>query len=320
MIKKIGILTSGGDAPGMNAAVRAVVRTAIYNGIRVVGFERGYQGLLENSFYEMNMTSVSDIIQRGGTILKTARCEAFKTPDGQKYASFILEKNEVDALVVIGGDGSFRGALELGRFGSKVIGIPATIDNDVYGTDYSIGFDTAVDTVVSAINKIRDTASSHERIFVVECMGRKSGWISLMAGLAGGAEDILIPERDFSYENTAGKIKRGFDRGKVHGIIVLAEGVEISEVFAENLVKHLGLKVNRIVLGHIQRGGQPSSFDKVLGSKMGYWAIEELLKSHHGMMIGVRGNEKVRVSFEDISNNRNNVDDVLVEMATVLNL
>ena len=320
MIKKIGILTSGGDAPGMNAAIRSVVRTAIYNNIKVLGFERGYQGLIDNSFYEMGMTSVSDIIQRGGTILKTARCEAFKTTEGQKYASCILEKNQVDALVVIGGEGTFKGALEIQKMGVKVIGIPGTIDNDVYGTEYSIGFDTAVDTVVGALNKIRDTASSHERIFVIECMGRNSGWIALMSGIAGGAEDILIPEREFSYQESAKKIKDGFDRGKAHGIIVLAEGVEKSEVFSEKLEQHLGMSVNRIVLGHIQRGGNPSSFDKILGSKLGYWAIEELLKSNYGNMVGIKGSEKVLVPFKETATNIKNVDEELYEMAKVLNL
>ncbi len=320
MIRKIALLTSGGDAPGMNAAIRGVVRTAIYNDIKVLGFERGYQGLIDNSFYEMNITSVSDIIQRGGTILKTARSESFKTKEGQKYAHFILEKNEIDALVVIGGDGSFRGANELQKLGVKIIGIPGTIDNDVFGTEYCIGFDTAVDTVVSALNKIRDTASSHERTFVVECMGRNSGWIALTAGIAGGAEDILIPERDFSYQQTAKKIKDGFNRGKAHGIVVLAEGVEKSEIFAEKLEQHLGINVNRIVLGHIQRGGSPSSFDKILGSKLGYWAIEELLRSNHGNMIGVQGNQKVLVPFKDVSEKKKILDDVLVDIAEILNL
>ncbi len=320
MIKKIGLLTSGGDAPGMNAAVRAVVRTAIYSGIKVLGFERGYQGLLDNSYYEMNTTSVSDIIHRGGTILKTARSESFKTSEGQKYASFILEKNEVDALVVIGGDGSFRGAHELSKFGVKIIGIPGTIDNDIYGTDYTIGFDTAVDTVVSAINKIRDTASSHERTFVVECMGRDSGWIALTAGLAGGAEDVLIPEQEFSYQDCAEKLKAGFKRGKAHGIIVLSEGVENSDIFSKTLEKHLGMSVNRTVLGHIQRGGQPSSFDKVMASKMGYWAIEELLRSREDHMIGVKGGEKVLVPFKDIFHNKKDIDPVLLDMTNILNL
>ena len=320
MIKKIGVMTSGGDAPGMNAAVRAVVRTALYNDIRVLGFERGYQGVLENFFFEMNMTSVSDIIQRGGTILKTARCESFKTKEGQRYASFILDKNEVDALVVIGGDGTFRGAHELGKLGVKIIGIPGTIDNDVYGTDFTIGFDTAVDTVVSAINKIRDTASSHERTFVVECMGRDSGWLALSAGLAGGAEAILIPEREFSYQEVARTIKDGFARGKVHGIVVLAEGVAKSDEFAARLEKHMGMDVNRIVLGHIQRGGQPSSFDKIIASKMGYWAVEELLKSRSGCMVGMNGSQKVLVPFQDIYENKKEICPVLVDMASVLNL
>lgn len=320
MIKKIALLTSGGDAPGMNAAVRSVVRTAVYNNMKVLGFERGYQGLIENSFYEMGMTSVSDIIQRGGTILKTARCEAFRSQQGQKYAASILEQNEVDALVVIGGEGTIKGARNLEKFGVRTIGIPATIDNDVYGTEYTIGFDTAVDTVVSALNKIRDTASSHERTFVVECMGRDSGWLALTAGLAGGAEAVLIPEKEFSYHKTAAKIKAGFNRGKAHGIIILAEGVEKSEIFAEKIEQHLGMSVNRIVLGHIQRGGQPSSFDKVLGSKLGYWAIEELLRSNHGHLVGVEGKNKVLVPFKEVAENKKTVDDTLYEMAEILNL
>lgn len=320
MIKKIALLTSGGDAPGMNAAVRSVVRTAVYNNIKVLGFERGYQGLIENSFYEMGITTVSDIIQRGGTILKTARCEAFHTREGQKYAASILGKNQVDALVVIGGDGTIKGARSLEKFGVKSIAIPATIDNDVFGTEYTIGFDTAVDTVVSALNKIRDTASSHERTFVVECMGRDSGWLALTAGLAGGAEVVLIPEKELSYKKTAEKIRDGFNRGKSHGIIMLAEGVENSDVFSEKLEKHLGMPINRIVLGHIQRGGQPSSFDKVLASKLGYWAIEELLRSKHGNIIGVEGKDRVLVPFKEVEENKKTVDHTLYEMAEILNL
>lgn len=320
MIKKIGVLSSGGDAPGMNAAIRAVVRTAIYSGIQVIGYERGYQGLLENSFYEMNMSTVSDILQRGGTILKTARSEEFKTKQGQKYAKQNLEKNDVDALVVIGGDGSFRGALELCRLGVQVIGIPGTIDNDIYGTDYTIGFDTSVNTVLDAINKIRDTASSHERIFVVECMGRDSGWIALEAGLSGGAEAILVPEKEFTYKDICRDIREGLDRGKVHSIIVVAEGASNAIDVSKNLENHLGLSCKYTVLGHTQRGGSPTAFDRILASKLGYWAVEGILKSKTAVMVGISGNKKAIVPFEEIGHRKKELDLEMMDIANILGL
>ena len=223
-VNRIGVLTSGGDAPGMNAAVRAVVRKAIYQGLEVIGIQRGYCGLLKKEFIPLNLRSVGDIIQRGGTMLRTARCEEFKTQPGVLEGVQNIQEQGIEGLVVIGGDGSFRGALALAHYGVPVVGIPATIDNDLEGTDYSIGYDTALNNVVDAINKIRDTATSHERTFIVEVMGHKSGQIALIAGLAGGAESILIPEVPYDIDELIFKLDRGINRGKLHSIIVVAEG------------------------------------------------------------------------------------------------
>lgn len=288
-MKKVGVLTSGGDAPGMNAAIRAVVRTAIYHGVEVVGVKRGYLGLIKADFTNMALGSVADIIQRGGTILRTARCDEFFTPEGRNLAVDNLKSSGVEGLIAIGGDGTFRGAIELEKLGMPVVGIPGTIDNDIPCTDCTIGYDTAVNTVVDAINKIRDTATSHERVFVIEVMGRRAGFIALSAGLAGGAETIVIPEKPFDTNEIVAKIERGQNRGKLHSIILVAEGASSAFDISKKIHEISGLDTRVTVLGHIQRGGTPTASDRILASKMGAEAVNLLLKGESGKMIGIQG-------------------------------
>jgi len=290
-MRKIGILTSGGDAPGMNAAVRAAVRSAIYFGIKIYGIEQGYEGLLNKEVRVMGVSSVSDILQRGGTILRTARSERFMTPEGHKLAADVLESFGIGALIVVGGDGSFRGALDLGKTGVTVIGIPATIDNDLAYTDYTIGFDTAVNTVLSAVSNIRDTSSSHERTTIIEVMGRHCGDIALHAGLCGGAEQILIPEEAVNINDLCHKVTQGRERGKRHSIIIKAEGVELSsQELADTIKERTGLETKIVVLGYIQRGGSPTARDRMLASRMAYKAVELIRNGCEGSMaIGTRG-------------------------------
>jgi 6-phosphofructokinase 1 len=285
IIKKIAVLTSGGDAPGMNAAVRAVVRKGIYHDLQVFGVFHGYDGLIRGEMQEMKLGSVADIIHRGGTILKTARCEEMFTEAGQKKAAAQLLAKGIEALVVIGGDGSYRGAQALSRLGIKVVGLPGTIDNDIVGTSLTIGFDTAVNTVVDAVSKLRDTATSHERTFMVEVMGRNCGDIALRSGLAIGAESILIPEIQFDLQEISEKLWRGYRRGKNHSIIIVAEGAgDIWEISAK--LKEISGLDNRVtILGHIQRGGAPSALDSLLGATMGGKAVEVLLQGKTDVMI-----------------------------------
>ncbi|MCR6546082.1 6-phosphofructokinase [Dehalobacterium formicoaceticum] len=290
-MKKVAVLTSGGDAPGMNAALRAVVRTSIYHGMEVMGVRRGYSGLLNCDFVPLDISSVADIIQRGGTILHTARCDEFFVPEGRALAFTHLREAGVEGLIVIGGDGTFRGALELEKIGMNVIGIPGTIDNDIPCTERTIGFDTAVNTVVDAINKIRDTATSHERAFVIEVMGRRSGFIALAAGLAGGAESIIIPEKPFDIHEIVATLKRGQERGKQHNIIIVAEGVSGAYEISKKILDISRLDTRVIVLGHIQRGGSPSAGDRILASKMGSAAVQLLLKGFRKRMVGIVGDE-----------------------------
>lgn len=284
-MKTIAVLTSGGDAPGMNAAIRAVVRTAIYYKLEVVGIRRGYLGLVKEDMVPLVIGSVADIVHRGGTILRTARCDEFFQPSIREKAVSRLKASGIDGLIVIGGDGTFRGAVELERLGMPVIGIPGTIDNDIPHTQ-TIGFDTAVNTVVDAINKIRDTATSHERIFVIEVMGRHNGFIALAAGLAGGAESILIPEKPFDLHEVVTKLKRGQNRGKLHSIILAAEGA-ISAIEASRQIHEFsGLDTRVTILGHIQRGGTPTATDRILASRMGAEAVEMLIKGENKKMVG----------------------------------
>lgn len=290
-MKTIGVLTSGGDAPGMNAAIRAVVRAGLDKGLRVMGVQRGYSGLLNGEIFEMNRHSVSDIIQRGGTILKTARCEEFKKEEVRKKAAQILRVFGIDGLVVIGGDGSFTGAKLLSELGVKTIGIPGTIDNDLAYTEYTLGFDTALNTVLDAINKLRDTSTSHERISIVEVMGRNCGDIALFAGLAGGAESIIVPEKGYNLDEVCKTVLDGKQKGKLHNLIIVAEGVGGANELATQIEDITGIESRATILGHIQRGGSPSAFDRVLASKMGSRAVELLIEGKTARVVGVKGGE-----------------------------
>ena len=295
-MKKIGVLTSGGDAPGMNACIRAVVRTAVYHNMEVVGVRRGYAGLIKGDFLPLNVGSVADIIHRGGTMLLTARSDEFMQPAGRQTALKNLQSAGIDGLVAIGGDGTYRGLVELDRLGFPTVGLPGTIDNDIPCTQWTIGFDTAVNTVVDAINKIRDTATSHERMFVIEVMGRRSGYIALAAGLAGGAETVLIPERPFDLAEVVSKIRKGQERGKLHSIILVAEGAGSAVDISQRIHEISGFDVRISILGHIQRGGTPSAWDRILASRMGAEAVNLLNRGVYGHMVGIMDN-KIK-SFE----------------------
>lgn len=300
-IKNIGVLTSGGDAPGMNAAIRAVVRAAIYYDLEVTGILRGYEGLVHGDFIEMNRKSVANIIQRGGTILKTARSETFKTREGREMAYQQLKKHHIDALIVIGGDGTFTGAnLFTNEFDFPVVGLPGTIDNDLQGTDFTIGYDTAINTVVNAVDKIRDTAESHDRLFIVEVMGRDSGLIALRSGIGVGAEAILIPEANMGVEGLIQRLENG-RKDKASKIVIVAEGDEVGGAF--NVGEALKLKfpnydIRVSVLGHIQRGGKPSCMDRVLASRFGVAAVEGVLAGQSGVMVGQVNRELVFTPFD----------------------
>ena len=292
-VTKIGVLTSGGDAPGMNAAIRAVVRTGIYNGMEVFGIMRGYSGMIENDIVPMHSRSVANIIQRGGTILKTARCKEFFEHEGRKKAYSNLKKLGINGLVIIGGDGSFRGAHKLSEeFDIPCIGIPGTIDKDIAGTDFTIGFDTAVNTAVEAIDKIRDTADAHDRLFIIEVMGRDAGYIALHSGIATGAENILIPERKTDIEELVNSLLEKERRKKLVNIIVVAEGDRGAEDVAKVIKERVPTADTRVcVLGHIQRGGAPTCMDRLIASRMGYSAVESLIEGRHNVMIGIVNNK-----------------------------
>jgi 6-phosphofructokinase 1 len=292
-VTKIGVLTSGGDAPGMNAAIRAVVRTGIYNGLEVFGIMRGYAGMIENDIVPMHSRSVANIIQRGGTILKTARCKEFFEHEGRKKAYANLKKLGINGLVIIGGDGSFRGAHKLSEeFDIPCIGLPGTIDKDIAGTDFTIGFDTAVNTAVEAIDKIRDTADAHDRLFIIEVMGRDAGYIALHSGIATGAENILIPERKTDIEELVSSLLEKERRRKLVNLIVVAEGDRGAEDVATIIKERVPNADTRVcVLGHIQRGGAPTCLDRLIASRMGYSAVESLLEGRHNVMIGIVNNK-----------------------------
>jgi 6-phosphofructokinase 1 len=290
-MRKIGVLTSGGDAPGMNAAIRAIVRKSIFHGLEVLGFRRGFQGLITNDCFQMRLGSVADIIHRGGTILRTARTPEFMLESGRRAALSTVRANKLDALLVIGGDGSFHGADWLASAGVPTVGIPATIDNDIACTDYCIGFDTAVCNVTDAINKVRDTATSHERVYVIEVMGRSSGHIALFAGLAGGAESILVPELPFDLEHVCRRLHRGVQRGKLHSIILVAEGAGSALFIGEEIKMRTSMETRVTILGHLQRGGTPTAFDRILASRFGAAAVDLLLSGCFGQMVGITGCE-----------------------------
>lgn len=325
VVRKIGILTSGGDAPGMNAAIRAVVRTAMSEKLLVMGISHGYKGLVNKEFKPMFGYSVADIIHRGGTILKTSRCPEFKTDEGLDAAYQNLVDEGVDALVVIGGDGTFRGALALHRRHPDIhiVGLPGTIDNDLYGTDFTIGYDTAVNTVVEAVDKIRDTAGSHGTLFFVEVMGRDAGFIALNGGIATGSEDILIPETQTTIDSLIAKLEYDQRKQKTWGIIIVAEGDELGGAtkVAQMVKERLPNYETRVtILGHIQRGGTPSYADRVLASRLGYHSVKALLDGKDCVMVGQVNNKVVYVPFEKATKHHQQIDTDLLEVARVLSL
>lgn len=317
-MKTIAVLTSGGDAPGMNAAIRAVVRTGIDKGLKVMGVQRGYSGLINGEIFEMNRKSVSDIIQRGGTILRTARSEEFKTKEGRKKAASVLKVFGIDGLVVIGGDGSFHGARLLSELGVATVGIPGTIDNDLQYTDYTLGFDTALNTVLDAINKLRDTSASHERVSIVEVMGRNCGDIALYAGIAGGAESILVPEKENDLNVVCKTILEGKLRGRSHNLIIVAEGAGEANEIAKKVEKITGIQARATILGHIQRGGSPSGFDRILAARFGNRAVEVLMEGKSSRVIGIRKGEIIDDDTNDALSLPNLMDEQLYELATAL--
>jgi 6-phosphofructokinase 1 len=323
-IRRIGVLTSGGDAPGMNAAIRGVVRTAIYNGLEVVGIRHGYQGLITANFIPLTSESVSDTIQRGGTLLKTARCEEFRTPEGRQKAFNNLKEARIDGAVVIGGDGSFKGARIFNEeFDIPFVGVPGTIDNDIYGTDYTIGYDTALNTVIQAVDKIRDTASAHNRMFFVEVMGAEAGFIALYSGIATGAEAIIIPEVRGEAGSLKAQIEEGNKRRKSSNIVIVAEGDEEGGAFAlaervKDDFKDYDVRV--IVLGHIQRGGSPSAIDRVNASRLGNAAVEALIDDQKSVMVGILNDEITLVPFRKAVKLHKDVNRDIVELAKILSV
>lgn len=318
-MKKVAVLTSGGDAPGMNAAIRAIVRRGIYQGMRVYGIKLGFEGLARGDFFQMDLGSVGDIIHRGGTMLRSARCPRFKEEEVQREALRKLRAEGIEGLIVIGGDGSFQGAAQLAKKGLPTIGIPGTIDNDIVGTEYTIGFDTAVNTVVEAIDKIRDTASSHERTYVIEVMGRDAGDIALWSGLCAGAESIFIPEATCEIDDVIQRIERGNKRGKRHSIIVVAEGVCSGMEIAESIERKAGLETRVTVLGHLQRGGSPTAHDRMIASQMGARAIDLLLEGAKDGMIGVQSGRIVHIPF-DPTTKRQGLDLSVYDLARSLSI
>jgi 6-phosphofructokinase 1 len=323
-IENIGVFTSGGDAPGMNAAIRAVVRTALYYNIQVTGIRRGYEGMINGDMFLMDRRSVANIVQRGGTILKTARSEQFRTPEGRKTAYKQLQKNKIDALVAIGGDGTFTGAKIFGHeFNIPVVGLPGTIDNDLYGTDFTIGYDTAINTVVDAVDKIRDTAESHDRLFIVEVMGRDCGLIALRTGIATGAEAILIPETVTGIDSVFARLERN-RRHKSSKIIIVAEAEEASggafEISDQIKEKYPNYDTRVSILGHIQRGGSPTCMDRVLASRVGVAAVEALLDGHRNEMIGVVHNDISYTDFEHAIKHNTVINPNFLKIVEILSL
>jgi len=325
-IKKIAVLTSGGDAPGMNAAIRSVVRTCAYHNIECVGVYRGYQGLIEGDFKEMGPRSVKNIINRGGTILKSARSKDFQTEEGRKTAFKNMQQRGIDSLVIIGGDGSFTGAMVFSReFGVPVIGIPGTIDNDIYGTSHTLGYDTALNTVVEVIDKIRDTANSHNRLFFIEVMGRDAGHIALNAGIGAGAEEILIPEENLGLERMLESLEHSKASGKTSSIVVVAEGenttgknvMELKEYVEKNMPEY---DVRVSVLGHLQRGGAPSCFDRVLASRFGVKAVETLLEGKSGYMVGIMNDKVVLTPLEKAIKGYSGIDEELIRVSDIMSV
>ena len=322
-IKKIGVMTSGGDSPGMNAAIRSVVRTCAYHNIKCAGIYRGYEGMMEGDFKEMDARSVKGIINKGGTILKSARSKEFRTTEGRQLAYEMLKKAEIDALVVIGGDGSFTGAMIFNQeFDFPVMGIPGTIDNDIFGTTHTLGYDTALNTVVECIDKIRDTASSHNRLFFVEVMGRDVGHIALNVGVGAGAEEILIPEEDLGLDRLLESLRRSKRSGKSSSIVVVAEGdkigknvFELKDYVEQNMTEY---EVRVSVLGHMQRGGSPSCFDRVLASRMGVKAVESLLEGKTNFMVGLINDKMQLTPLEQAIKGQSKIDLELLRVSDIM--
>ncbi|MFC0187897.1 6-phosphofructokinase [Fictibacillus aquaticus] len=319
-MKRIGVLTSGGDSPGMNAAIRAVVRKGMFHNLEVYGIYNGYAGLIAGNIKKLELGSVGDIIHRGGTMLYSARCEEFKTPEGQKKGIEQLKKFGIEGLVVIGGDGSFQGAKKLTEQGYPTIGVPGTIDNDIPGTDFTIGFDTALNTIIGAIDKIRDTATSHERTYIIEVMGRDAGDLALWAGLADGAETILIPEAKHEMEDVVQKLKRGHERGKKHSIIIVAEGVGSGGDVANKIEEMTGFETRVTVLGHIQRGGSPTAADRVLASRLGARAVELLLEGKAGRTVGIENNKLVDYDITEVLGRKHAIDEGMYRLSEELSI
>ena len=309
-INTIGVLTSGGDAPGMNAAIRAVVREAIFKGKRVMGIKRGYAGLLQEEIYEMKAIDVSEIIQRGGTILQTARCKEFTTPEGQQKGADICRKHGIDGVVVIGGDGSFRGAQKLAAYGINTIGVPGTIDLDIACTDYTIGFDTAVNTAMDAIDKVRDTSTSHERCSIIEVMGRGAGFIALWCGIANGAENVLLPEKyDYDEQALVNNIIENRKKGKKHHIIINAEGIGHSISMAKRIEAATGVETRATILGYMQRGGAPTARDRMQASVMGAYAVDILCEGKSNRVVGEKDGKLMDIDIDEALSMDKSVDD-----------
>lgn len=315
-VNTIGVLTSGGDAPGMNAAIRAVVRQACANGKKVKGIRRGYQGLLEEDIIDMQRESVSDIVDKGGTILFTARCSEFRTEDGQRKGAEICKKHGIDGLVVIGGDGSFAGAQKLAGFGVNTVGVPGTIDLDIACTEYTIGFDTAVNTAMQAIDKVRDTSTSHERCSIIEVMGRNAGYIALWCGIANGAEDILIPEQyDYDEQKIINNIINNRKRGKKHHIIINAEGIGHSTSMARRIEAATGVETRATILGYMQRGGSPTCRDRVYATMMGSMAVDLLCAGKSNRVVGFKNGEFCDFDIEEALAMQKNISNYMIEVA-----
>jgi len=320
-VKTIGVLTSGGDAPGMNAAIRSVVRVALARGLKVKGIKKGYQGLLNEEIFDMQAHDVSDIIQRGGTVLGTARCLEFKTPEGQQKGADICRKHGIDGMVVIGGDGSYRGAQALSRLGINTIGLPGTIDLDISCTDYTIGFDTSVNTAMQAIDRVKDTSSSHERCSIIEVMGRNAGYIALWCGIANGAEDILLPEKyDFDEQKIINNIILSRKKGKTHHLIINAEGIGHSASMARRIEAATGIETRATILGYMQRGGSPTAKDRYYASIMGARAVDILIEGKTNRVVGYRNGQFMDVDIEEGLAMTKNIDEYEYEVARLLSL
>jgi 6-phosphofructokinase 1 len=315
-MKCIGVMTSGGDAPGMNAGVRAVVRTGLAKGLKVKGIQRGFAGMLDGDIHEMGRRDVSGIIQKGGTILQTARCLEFKEPKGQRLGMRRLNEEGIEGLIIVGGDGSLRGGQALERMGFHVVGVPGSIDNDIAGTDMSIGVDTTLNTILRALDALRDTASSHERAFLVEVMGRNCGYLAAVGGILGGAEMICIPEAPFGLEEVAQVVQDAYVQGKNHALIVVAEGAQHGiQQIADFLRQHeVGFDVRVTILGHVQRGGRPSAFDRLLATRLGVAAVGELLAGNSGVMVALKGRKIGTISLEEATSRQRALNTEYVDL------